>query len=369
MSNEKGALRAILRLKSGLSPLERVEDLTVDVDRHKSYLRSLLDDASANGRSLGVVLGPYGSGKTHFLQLAKNYAFGQRYAVAQLGLDTGLGSLSHPQRHISTVLVSLSAPPPFGSVLEWLGSFADEDANTTTIELYFRGLMGRDAGINEVATNSLFILRQTPQQFRSTKLIEYLSGAPLVGCGAYVRARSNAYNLLRFWTKFCTELLDCSGLLFLIDEMESLFSNAVCWTVLSRRTAYRSLAYYACSIKSAALLCTFTPDGWNLLQAEIREKNDFFNNYWSRMEAEDLPRLLRILSKTQPHELSELDNRGYITLCNKLKCLHAEARGYANEGVNGSQLIPRTFIGMTPRIFSKSVISTLEGLWFSENIA
>lgn len=369
MSGENGALRAILRLKSGLSPLDRVEDLTVDVDRHKSFLCSLLQEVGTNGKSFGIVLGPYGSGKTHFLQLAKNHAFSQHYAVAQLGQDTGLGSLSHPQRHISTVLTSLSAPSPFGNVLEWLGALADDDTNNSAIEVYLMGLMGRDAGINEVAASSLSILRQTPHQFRSIKLIEYLSGASLVGCGAYVRARLNAYNLLRFWTKFCTEVLGCSGLLLLIDEVESLFSNAVCWTIMSRRTAYRSLAYYANNIEPAAILCTFTPDGWNLLQAEIRERNDYFKNYWSRMEAEDVPKLLRILSRVQPHELSQLDGRGYLALGNKLKCLHAEARGYADTSMSGVQLIPRSSVGMTPRIFSKSVISTLEGLWFSENVA
>src|ERR1700723_2916403 len=96
---DTGALRAIMRLKSGLSPIERVEDITIDLPKHLAYLNHLLDSSNRRER-LGLVLGSYGAGKTHFLQLAKRVALKQGYAVAELGQDTGLGSLAQPQRHV-----------------------------------------------------------------------------------------------------------------------------------------------------------------------------------------------------------------------------------------------------------------------------
>src|SRR6185437_16407295 len=82
------ALRAILRLKAGLAPLDRLEELTVNRARHFDYLSGLLSTAESESRAFGIVLGPYGSGKSHFLQLAKQFALNHKFAVAQLNLDT-----------------------------------------------------------------------------------------------------------------------------------------------------------------------------------------------------------------------------------------------------------------------------------------
>jgi len=50
----------------------------------------------------------------------------QLHSIAQA---TGVGSLSHPQRHLSTILSSLTAPAPRGPLLEWLGTYTDDTAN------------------------------------------------------------------------------------------------------------------------------------------------------------------------------------------------------------------------------------------------
>src|SRR6266542_4822562 len=126
MSNDHSALRALLRLKAGLTLLERADDLTINIARHHEYLRSLFSTTDVSERAFGIVLGPYGAGKSHFLQLAKNYALAQNFAVAQLAQATGVGSLSHPQRHLCTILSSLTAPAPRGPLLEWLGTFTDD---------------------------------------------------------------------------------------------------------------------------------------------------------------------------------------------------------------------------------------------------
>ena len=56
------ALSAIIRLKAGLCPLERLEDITIDLQSHSNYLRNLL----GSGERFGIILGPYGSGENAY---------------------------------------------------------------------------------------------------------------------------------------------------------------------------------------------------------------------------------------------------------------------------------------------------------------
>jgi hypothetical protein len=365
MPNDHSALRALLRLKAGLTPLERVGDLTINMARHEKYLRDLFDKADASERAFGMVLGPYGAGKSHFLQLAKDYALAHNFAVAQLAQATGVGSLSHPQRHLSTILSSLTAPAPRGPLLEWLGTYADDPTNCRLLEKHLILRTDEYREVSQVVDDVLAVLRSDPAHLRSAKLVEYLSGASLVGYSAHTNARIRAYRLFQFWIKFSTNYLNCGGLLLLLDEMENLFSGAVSWNILSRRTAYRSLAYYLTNLKPAIIVCALTPNGWEHMLSEIKEKRDFFTNYWSRLETENIPNLLATVLKTEPHELSIFNNASYRLLGDRLKNLHAEARDYSVGLLDSESYAPTISPGITPRIFAKSVVSMLEGLWFT----
>lgn len=365
MPNDHSALRALLRLKAGLTPLERVDDLTINIARHHEYLHNLFNRTDDSARAFGIVLGPYGAGKSHFLQLAKNYALAQNFAVAQLAQATGVGSLSHPQRHLSTILSSLTAPAPWGPVLEWLGTFAADPTHCRLLETHLMSRSDEYREESEIVNNVLALLRSDPAHLRSAKLVEYLSGASLVGYSAHTNARIRAYRLFQFWIKFCTNYLKCGGLLLLLDEMENLFSGAVSWNILSRRTAYRSLSYYSTNLKPAIIVCALTPNGWEHMVSEIKEKRDFFTNYWSRLETENIPNLLATVLKTEPHELSIFTNASYRLLGDRLKSLHAEAREYSVGLLDSNSHTPTISPGITPRIFAKSVVSMLEGLWFT----
>jgi hypothetical protein len=125
MSDSLAALSAIIRLKGGLCPLERLEELTIDLQRHSRYLRELLGAGGSGGERFGIVLGPYGSGKTHILQVTKHLALSQGFAVAHLSQDTGLNSLGHPERHVFSLVRSLRFPNPHGAMMEWLGTLLD----------------------------------------------------------------------------------------------------------------------------------------------------------------------------------------------------------------------------------------------------
>jgi hypothetical protein len=351
---DTSALSAIIRLKAGLSPLHYLDDLTVDLAGHKSYLCRLLNKGSGQRTRLGIVLGAYGSGKTHFLQVAKRHALSGKFAVAQLSQDTGLGSLVHPQRHVFNLLTSLTLPQPYGPALDWLASSLNEPQETRALEAAFREIQS-DCPV--VAGSALWILRNVSPIARAPLLLDYLSGASLVGKTAHLSMRVKAYQLLRFWTVLCTRVLECTGTVLLIDELETLFSNAVYWSIISRRSAYRSLSYYTENLPLTTTICAFTPEGWANLRGEMAVGGSEFFNGACDYPMEDISRLFRLFLAERPHELTPLTDGGYRTLFERLSHLHIKARGYPRSWISAVE-VPRSAPEMTPRIFSKSVVAS-----------
>jgi hypothetical protein len=352
------ALSAVLRIKAGLCPFERLEDITVDFRNHAPFLDQFL----SSDTRLGIVLGPYGTGKTHFLQLTRKNALSEKFAVAHLGLDTGLSSLNHPQRHVLTIFRSLTLPAPYGFFAEWMGTMLDDPMHARHLEESFIELR---ADCPSVVDAALWIMRQADKTLRSTLLLEYLSGALLVAKTAHSSSRLRAYELVRFWSTFCTRILGVKGLVLLIDELENLFSNALYWSILSRRSAYRTLSFYTESLQSAKTLCALTPEGLKLFRVEIQNLSAGLLGDLQQVSGEKFTEFLGRVEKTRVHELSPFGQEQYRMLHLRLAALHAEARGYPNQTSGRLAATSLTGPGITPRIFAKSVLSALERDWFT----
>jgi len=114
--------------------------------------------------------------------------------------------------------------------------------------------------------------------------------------------------------------------------------------------------------KHVRILLALTPDGWNGLQDDLHSNALYMSEYSSLVEGEDVPALLRMLREARPHELQSMSDRQYKELLSKIVGLHAQARAYSSSG-NEGLLFPRG-VGMTPRVFSRSIVSSLEAMWF-----
>jgi hypothetical protein len=355
---DMAALHAILRLKAGLSPSQCLDELTVDLSRHEAFLRDFFDSP---GRTIAAVVGPYGAGKTHFLQLSKQEALKRGYAVASLEQETGLGSLSFPHRHMQVILRSLRAPVPAGHVMEYATSLLEAEPNRFLEQV--RQVAEEKPEFSNIHLDLQMLLQYGPEGLRNMRAAEYLSGALQAGRSGSRNNRASAYQLLGFWIEFLVTIFDCRGLILFIDELEGLFSGAMYWSIRSRRTAYRTLAYYTSLGMRLRMLGAFTPEGWYNLQEDTRDNAGYLTIQSSVVPGEDVPTLLRGIRSIAPHELAVLSERNYLSLGEKLKKLHAAARGYQT-AVNGEVKMPY-YSGLTPRIFSRSVISALEARWFA----
>lgn len=351
------ALQAILRLKAGLSPGSCLEALTVDFSAQEAFVSQFMQNRAPN---VAVVVGPYGSGKTHFLRLAKQLALKSGYLVTSLGQETGLGILSFPHRHSSVMLNGLRAEAPIGRLLDHAACQIDTDPfgflNVATMVAPFTEERARF--LSQLET----LLRFGPDTGRTVRVLEFVSGLSLAGQAGTVRDRTRAYQLLGFWVAYAREVLNSRGLIIVVDELEGLFSSALYSSIRSRRTAYRSLSYYASMGRDVRILLALTPDGWYGLQNDAHSNAQYMSDLSSLVLGEDVPSLLRMLRQVRPHELQSLTENQYLELMNKIVRLHAEAREYPVK-LDGKLQFPRG-MGITPRVFSRSVVSALESIWF-----
>jgi hypothetical protein len=352
------ALKAILRLKAGLSPLNHLEDITVNFEKCIEYLDGLRGLCLKTGNALGVVTGRYGNGKTHFLLVSKQYAISEGYGVAHFSQDTGLCSLGHPQRHAMPLLASLRIPPHNELLLEHLRYCLDDTDRFRIFCEHLCEIAADNSPVSPIARKALEYCR-LHNGLRQSSLYWYLSGARLGSMAPNPTSRLHAYNLMRFWVRYSTSFLGCKGIMILVDEVEKLFDLLP----VSRRAAYRTISFYVRSLRPCILLCAITPRAWELLLSEIRDELEILLGYATLLPEEEIKHLRSALQMTTPHEVSKLNRNGYVQLMERLRTLHAKARGYV-QGNNAPELhCPPISPEMTPRIFARSIISSLEASW------
>ena len=99
-------LRTIMRLRSGLPPIDDLEHLTLGYDSAMNEINRLFQE---KWRWI-MTLGNYGGGKTHFLQVLRCISHAKGFATCFLSSDSRMSALNHPQRFLPTLLQTLELP-------------------------------------------------------------------------------------------------------------------------------------------------------------------------------------------------------------------------------------------------------------------
>jgi hypothetical protein len=101
------ALTSLEALRFGLVPQADMENLTVGIDELKSWILSTLPREERPG--VHLVSGPFGTGKSHALNVIRHYAMQEGYICAAIELDGLSISLSEPGQLLYALCQSLSA--------------------------------------------------------------------------------------------------------------------------------------------------------------------------------------------------------------------------------------------------------------------
>lgn len=104
------ARRTIEALRYGIVPQKRIREMSVGLERPLNSLHEAFEQVQREGGDLRVVVGEYGSGKSHFFEIAAQDALERRYLVAVTSLDIQEVPPNRPQRIYNSLIKSLHLP-------------------------------------------------------------------------------------------------------------------------------------------------------------------------------------------------------------------------------------------------------------------
>lgn len=104
------ARRAIEALRFGVVPNKRIRELSFGLDQERESLRKAFDTVEQIGGDVRVALGEYGTGKSHFFELAAQEALARNFLVMTTSLDIREVPPNRPQRIYNALIRSLRYP-------------------------------------------------------------------------------------------------------------------------------------------------------------------------------------------------------------------------------------------------------------------
>ncbi len=104
------ARRTIEALRYGVVPHQRIRELSAGLERERASLERAFDEVAHSGGDVRVILGEYGTGKSHFFELAAQEALARNFLVATTSLDLREVPPNRPQRIYNSLIRNLRYP-------------------------------------------------------------------------------------------------------------------------------------------------------------------------------------------------------------------------------------------------------------------
>jgi hypothetical protein len=318
-------LGALVRLMQGLPPLEALAELTVGMEDVDARITQLFETASNDGSVFAVLLGEFGSGKTHHLLHLEARARADRRPVLRLAVERLDEDLGNPQRHMQRLIegATLPAKRPIGLLEQldaWLAKPAARKRLRHTLDAV--ALAGAEA-----ARPAARAIGNAPADDVDDALVHAtLSALDLIDKPNHASYRKDAYARLHLWLDLLARLEDCQGPVLVLDEAENLYRAGV--SRPERRTALRSLAHYCGgSLPRATVVLAVTPDTLTALREEAGELLDQIEEQTTLLPSEDVDMLRRRLLKARPIRVTKLGPSELETLVDRARKLARDVRG------------------------------------------
>ena len=218
-SKELQARRIIESLRLGIVPQQNVEDFTVGRDNEIDRIKEYLNDTRQHGM---LLVGDYGSGKTHLIQYAINRALHDGLAVARVSVDSRENPFHKPKRVYSELIRNFAYPSRRTSRVENFRMFLEEaNSQGAFVGHEYLGMLDNlsDPSLLDWIQARESIPRPVSMQFaQGYGTNEYGYLPPLYD---YSNTANIYCNLLSGLGWICRTKLDLKGLLLVFDESES----------------------------------------------------------------------------------------------------------------------------------------------------
>lgn len=355
------ALRAIIRASHGLPPIEPVADLTVGYERIDQDLDRLFEHTENEGSVFSLLSGDYGTGKTHLLLHVTARALAERRPVLRLGverLDTDLGN---PQRHMRRLLEGALLPgPSIPTVFERLAAWCKNESAERRFLRTLSGLAEMEGEASSAAKRAL----RAHESGGFAGLEACLGAHDLESKTGNSTYRLDAYQRLLLWLELLDRLDECRGPVVMIDEAENLYRGGT--SRPERRTALRSLAFYCGgTIPRACVIFAVTPETLAMLREEAESMLEDITEQRTVLPCEDVTMLRRRLLRARPMDVARLGRDDLQTLAERIRELHASARG-ATKAADWEAFLERILKGKpSPRAVVRATVQMLERAYWT----
>lgn len=357
-------LRALIRGAQGLPPIESVQSMTVGHERIDKTIDRLFEHAALEGSVFTLLVGEYGTGKTHLLLHLTERALAAKRPVLRLSVEALGTDLGHPERHLrrlleDSVLPLHGRPSPMQLLLEWTRSPKKLNALSALLER----IAGQGGDAAPAAAKGLRFLANAKDG--ATALHAFLGASDLSAKTGGSNYRFDAYRRLLLWLVLLQELEQLSGPVLTIDESENLYRGGT--TQAERRTALRSLSFYCGgTLPSACVILAITPTILKELRNDARALLDEVAEQETVLAWEDALMLKSRLARTRPVEVPALTSAETGELVDKVRHTHRAVRGTIRDGGFAKFSRDQIANATSPRAAVRATVERLESLWWNK---
>jgi hypothetical protein len=324
-SSKADSLRTLVRVAQGLPPLEANPELTVGMEQVDARIEQLFATSAHDGSVFAVLVGEYGSGKTHHLLHLEARALDDQRPVMRLSVERLDEDLGNPQRHLRRLIENAVLPlrrraSPLDRLDAWLSSDTSRKRLTSTLRSIAEG-------DSEGARAASRALRESNLTEPNDAIVrETLGALDLEDKPSNPSYRRDAYARLHLWLELFSGLEGCEGPVIILDEVENLYRAGV--TRPERRTALRSLGFYCGgALPRACVVLAVTPDTLESLREEAGALLDEIEDQATLLPMEDVAMLRRRLLRARPIQVTRLGRDDYSELAERTHKLARSVRG------------------------------------------
>ncbi len=363
--SKAATLRSLIRISQGLPPTEAVASMSVGHERIDRTIDQLFEHAEASGSVCQVLVGDYGSGKTHIMLHLAERALAARHPVFWLNLERMNLDLGSPEKHLGRLLAQSVLP------LRQRPSALDRAAVWTRTPAKLRALTAALEEIAQESSEEAISARKALASAQASKepdraLEAFLSATDLAKKGTGPSYRQDAYRRLLLWLALLRRMEGCKGPVILIDEAENLYTTGMSHTL--RRAAMRTLAFYCGgAVPEASVVLAMTPPALVEMRKEVASLLEELDDVASTLPLEDVDLFRRRLRRLSPEEVPEFSRAMRLELAERVRATHRSVRGaVAVDDWQG--LVARAVrAGGPPRSMIRQLVDELEAAWWAGN--
>ncbi|MEM9191533.1 MAG: BREX system ATP-binding domain-containing protein [Myxococcota bacterium] len=359
------ALRALIRISEGLPPTEAVSSMSVGHERIERTIQRLFRHMDVAGSVFQVLVGEYGSGKTHLMLHLAERALAERRPVFWLNLERMNLDLGQPRRHLHRLLEQSELPfRGRPSVLSRAVTWTRSPAKLRMLVATLEEIAETDSEESWAADKALRLMDAAEAEEPNGgahALEKFLSATDLAQRGSGSNYRLDAYRRLLLWIDLLRRIDDCHGAVVLIDEAENLYRSP--WS--ARRTALRTLAFYCGgALPSSCVVMAMTPSAFAELKKEAGRLLREADTMASTLDLEDVDLFRRRISKLQPDVVPTITRNQRLELAALVRKTHRSVRGPVDYAEWDEYVVDLVRRETSPRTIVRALVDQLEAAWW-----